>query len=481
MYKMNNMKISKFSSAFIVLLLLVSLVGVNFLAIKYHKRWDLTHSKRFTLSQKTREVLSELKTPVKITAFIAEGSNTGSDIKNLLKEYGFASSKIRVYFYDPEKEPSIAKKYNIQEYNTIIVEDVNHRRVISQYNLYSPGKNPYSMDFNGEQAVTKAILDLNRQNQAHIYFLKGHGEASIISDLDTFNSYLKGEGYITDQLELSVEGKIPSDADLIVVAGPQRDLVLRERELLENYIKKGGKLLIFLGPTDSHVSMIEWKKLLNSIGLKVHDDIVADPQRSFYSDPLTPVPLVENHDVTQSLLDKKLTVIFPYSRSLEPVAKLPGNLQVRSLLITSNEAFGETDFTKNRVSKGNNDIHGPLHLAYAVSKAAAGKKQDVPLVPNTITAPDSETGEPIAVVVGDVAFLGQQTLGLAGNLDFAAGSVTWLLQSPNLLSIPAKSEEPPFVNLTGNMVQAIFYSTVVGLPLIIIVAGFIIWMRRRNL
>ncbi|MCR4432013.1 MAG: GldG family protein [Tepidanaerobacteraceae bacterium] len=475
------MNIRKLSGFFIALVLIVSFVGVNVASNKYHKRWDLTKTKRFTLSQKTKEILAGLKEPVKITAFIADGSNTGSDIKNLLKEYSFASPEIKIYFYDPAKEPAIAKKYDVQEYNTIIVEDLKHRRTISQYNLYSPGENSYSMDFNGEQAVTRAILDLNRQNQAHIYFLKGHGEASIISDLDSFNSYLQGEGYVTDQLELSVKGKIPDDADLIVAAGPQRDLVLTERDMLENYIKKGGKLLIFLGPTDSSAPMAEWKNLLDSIGLKVHDDVVTDPQRSFYSDPLTPVPMVENHDVTQSLLDKKLTVVFPFSRSLEPIAKLPDNLQVRSLLITSNDAFGETDLTKNSVSKDNKDIKGPLHLAYAVSRPAEEKKQDTPLDPNTITAPDPETGDPIAVVAGNAAFLGPQTLGLAGNLDFAAGSVTWLLQSTNLLSIPAKSEEPPFVNLTANMAQAIFYSTVVGLPAIIIAAGLLVWMRRKNL
>lgn len=475
------MKYTRLSSALIVVILLASLVGVNFVAARYHHRWDLTESKRFTLSAKTKEILSNLTEPVKITAFIAEGSSTGSDIKNLLKEYGFASSKINVSFYDSEKDPSIAKKYNVQDYNTIIVEDSKHQRIISQYNLYSPGKNPYSMDFNGEQAVTRAILDLNQQNKANIYFLEGHGEASLISDLDSFNSYLKGEGYITHQLSLSLEGKIPDDASLVVAAGPQRDLTSKDREMLENYIYKGGKLLIFLGPTDPSVPFTQWKNLIYSLGLTVHDDIVTDPQRSFYSDPLTPVPMVENHDVTQSLLDKKLTVVFPYSRSLEPLKKMPDNLQVRSLLITSNDAFGETDLSKDKVMKDNNDIQGPLHLAYAISRPPEGNKQETPLDPNTITAQDTETGNPVAVVVGNFAFLGPQTLGLAGNLDFAAGSVTWLLQSANLLSIPARSEEPPFVNLTGSMVQTIFYTTVVAIPMIIIIAGFVIWLRRRSL
>jgi hypothetical protein len=475
------MRFKKFSNAFIVIVLLTALTGVNFAGQKYHRRWDFTKLKRFTLSDKTREIISGLKEPVNITAFIAEGSGTGSDIKNLLKEYDFASEKIKVEFFDPEKNPAMAKKYNVQDYNTIVVEDLKHRRIISPYNLYSPGSKPYLMDFNGEQAVTRAILDLNQQTRAGIYFLKGHGEASLISDLDKFNSYLKGEGYVTNQLDLAIETKIPGDASLIVVAGPQKDIVDEERKALENYLKHGGKLLILFGPTDPGVFMNGWKNLLSSLGLKAHDDLVVDPARSFYSDPLTPVPMVEYHQTTQILLDKKLTVIFPYSRSLEPLKNMPPGLQVRSLLVTSNSAFGETDLAQNQVMPDKNDIPGPLHLAYAVSKPANSNSKEAPVEPNTLTAADEETGEPVAVVVGNVAFLSPESLGLAGNLDFAAGAIGWLIQSTNMLNIPARSEEPAFVNLTGNMARIIFYSTVVGLPSIIVIAGFIIWWKRRNL
>jgi ABC-2 type transport system permease protein len=350
----------------IIITLIIAIVVTNLAAAKYHFRYDLTKTGRFTLSEKTKEVIRQLKQPIKITAFIAEGSNTGSDIKNLLKEYSFVSPNITVSFCDPKKDPSMAKKYNVQDYNTIIVEDINSVRTISQYNLYAPGSNQYLMDFNGEQAVTRAILDLENQTSATIYFLAGHGEASLISDLEKFNLFLKGEGYITKRLELLIEGKIPE------------------------------------------------------------------------------------------------------------------GLSVNSLLVTSPEAFGETELEKSQVYLDENDIRGPLHVAFAVSKVP-NKAEQTSLLPNTISAPFSEAGEAIAVIVGNIAFLGPQTIGLAGNLDFAAGSINWLLQTPNLLSIPAKTQAPPFVNLTSGTADKIFYTTVVILPLIIVTMGFAVWLRRRNL
>lgn len=474
------MKYKGLSYTFVVVFLMTALVGINIAAAQYHYRWDLTQSHRFTLSKKTAEVINQLNEKIKITAFIAENSSTGSDIKNLLKGYDFASSKIDVSFFDPQKEPALAKKYNVQEYNTIVVEDAKHRQTISQYNLYSPGANQYSMDFNGEQAVTRAILNLKEQINAVIYFLSGHGEASPISDLDKFNLFLKGEGYTSKQLELPVEGRIPKDANLIIAAGPQKDLISKERDLLEDYIKSGGKMLIFFDPTDPKVPLDGWKSLLATLGLKMHDDIVADSERSFYSDPLTPVPMVEKHDVTDVLLEKKLSVVFPYARSFEVLQQVPEELQVNSLLITSKKAFGETELEKVQASLDENDIPGPLHLAYAISKTAEASRQ-APLEPNMITAPDLELGEPVAVVIGNLSFLGSQSIGLAGNLDFAASSVNWLLQTSNLLSIPAKTTEPPFVNLTGEMVNKIFYTTVIFIPLLMLIIGFVMWLKRRNL
>ena len=97
------MKYTKLSYTLIIAVLLVAFISINLAAARYHYRFDLTKARRFTLSEKTKEVIGQLEETIKITAFIAEGSSTGSEIKNLLKEYGFTSSKIIVSFSDPQK------------------------------------------------------------------------------------------------------------------------------------------------------------------------------------------------------------------------------------------------------------------------------------------------------------------------------------------------------------------------------------------
>ena len=50
--------------------LLAGLVLINFLASKFHARYDLTEEKRYSLSRPTRELLGGLKEPVRVEVFL---------------------------------------------------------------------------------------------------------------------------------------------------------------------------------------------------------------------------------------------------------------------------------------------------------------------------------------------------------------------------------------------------------------------------
>ena len=52
------------------LAMLLALVGINFLAARFHYRLDLTKEKRYTLSKATREMLKNLDDDVSIEVFL---------------------------------------------------------------------------------------------------------------------------------------------------------------------------------------------------------------------------------------------------------------------------------------------------------------------------------------------------------------------------------------------------------------------------
>ena len=70
------------ASIFIGIILLANAISIG----NYH-RFDVTGVSQFTLASQTKEVLSQLETPVQIVAFYIPGETAGEYSVNLLEEY----------------------------------------------------------------------------------------------------------------------------------------------------------------------------------------------------------------------------------------------------------------------------------------------------------------------------------------------------------------------------------------------------------
>ena len=75
------------ASAGYALTVLAVLVLVNFLAERHHKRFDLTESKEFSLSEQTVKVLESLPREVSVTSFFPEGEPAKQKFDDLTAEY----------------------------------------------------------------------------------------------------------------------------------------------------------------------------------------------------------------------------------------------------------------------------------------------------------------------------------------------------------------------------------------------------------
>ena len=143
-----------------VVVVLGLLIGLNYLAEKYNKRWDLTASREFTLSDQTRRVIASLKEPLHLLVFgLAEDMQP---FRDRLAEYSYLSNKVKVEYIDLNKDPALARQYQIQSRGTIVVEYQKRvERVTSTSN---------------EQEITNAIIKAVQGLQRKLYFVTGHGE-----------------------------------------------------------------------------------------------------------------------------------------------------------------------------------------------------------------------------------------------------------------------------------------------------------------
>ena len=93
-----------------VLLVGALFVILNYLGWKYHHRFDWTAGGVYTLSEKSRNVVEELKRDVEFVVFIAPGQDLYEPVREILSQYDAASQRIQVRYFDPERNPVEAQQ-----------------------------------------------------------------------------------------------------------------------------------------------------------------------------------------------------------------------------------------------------------------------------------------------------------------------------------------------------------------------------------
>lgn len=430
------------------LIFLGILIFINLFAQEYHKRFDLTANKRYTLSPQTIKVLKHLDRKVSVIGFFTSGAEKNK-AKDLLEEYAYYSKKFHFTFIDPDRHPLEARKYNITRYNTLVVKSGEKREQV-----YEPS----------EEKLTNAIVRVTRKGKKTIYFLCGHGEHDINdtgkNGYSAFKTALKEKGFEVKTLLLLKEPRVPDNAALIIVAGPRKKLMPAEIKLLNAYLEKGGRLLLLLDPETGQ----ELNTFLASKGVVLQNDIIVDKMsRLFGGDYLIPVVVKYNshHPATK---DFKLACFLPLARSLDVKQSLPKKIKAEVLAWTSENSWGETDLKALKAGKASyspQDIAGPLPVAVAAwPKDKKGFKM---------------------VVVGDADFVSNTYLQLSGNEDLALNLISWLTEEQDLIAIPPKKTETTPLALSREQAELIFWLPVVILPLSIIGVGIGVYLRRRRL
>ena len=84
-----------------------------------------------------------------------------------------------------------------------------------------------------------------------------------------------------------------------------------------------------------------------------------------------------------------------------------------------------------------------------------------------------------AIVIGDSEFCTNTQLGNVGNADFTTNLAQWLLNRENLISLPAKTPEQIQLHLSSKTLARFFWTVVFGMPAAWLLAGFLVYLRRR--
>lgn len=459
-----------------VLIVLGILIAVNYLASRQNKRWDLTENRQYSLSEQTVKLLRSLEAPVKFLVF--DRADALERFRPRLTEYEYQSSQVEVEYIDADRRPVQAKEYEIQTYGTVVVEYMGRRERVTS---------------DAEQDLTNALIKVLNPQEKHVYFLSGHGEKDP-SDSHEQTGYtsiadaLRRDNYQFEKLVLAQRGMIPENATVVVIAGPQTDLLEGEIEMLRTYLENNGKLLVMLDAPNLSESrpLPRLTGLLKEWGVNVTDTVVVDvsglTRVATYPVAAPPYP---NHVITDRFA---LLTMFPMARAITPAEDAPPDRTAIPIVQTTPQAWAEVDLATLReentselkpdVDKG--DITGPVSLAVAVAvpgktPAPAEKTEDE----ETEDGEEQRSPETRLVVFGDSDFPANGFIGIDGNPDLFLNSVNWLAQQESLIAIRPREASDRRLTMTANHVTAMFWLSVVIIPAAVIGAGVLTWLRRR--
>lgn len=446
---------------------LALLVVVNILAGALPEtvtKRDISSAKLYSVTSSTKAVVNNVTSDVTIY-WVVQAGQEDDIIGHLLNQYDSLSDHIKVEKKNPDASPTFTQQYTDQtvENNSLIVVSGQRSRYIpySEIYLYQPDMTSYSYStsFDGEGAVTSAIDYVVSEDQPQLYVLEGHGEAELP---EKFSKELEKANIETQTLSLLTANGVPEEADCVMIYGPSSDLSDKEKEMLDAYVEKGGKLMVMAGPVEDG-SLDTLYSILGDYGVTAAEGIVAEGDREHYAFqmPLALMPDMTSHAITDALLEERYTPILPLAQGLT-VGQTPEGATVTSLLTTSESAYSKTaGYALETYDKESGDIDGPFTVGLTVTRDNGGE----------------------IVWISSSAFLEEvyNTYSSGANVNLAMNGVSYLMGEEETLAIRSKSMDYHYLTISDATASLLKVTMIGVLPLVYLGVGIGVVVKRRKM
>lgn len=447
--KTRQTKYGAYAFVYTLVVIAVLVIG-NWLASTHNKSVDVTSNKQYTLSDQTRKVLGNLKSDINIYYF---DQSAGYDrARDILDRYANLSSKLKISYVDPDKKPDIARVEGARAMGDVIVDNGVKKETAKALT---------------EEELTGAIIRVIKSGVRNACFVQGSGEHALDDTgrdgYSTLKAALERNNYKTQTLSLLEKPEVPKDCTIVVVGGPKRDYIQPAVDALKTFVQNGGRVIVNLDPVlnlpppDGKLGDTpNLTALVAQWGVTAKGDVVLDMSTaSQMFGQLSPVVgSYTQHPIVRVMQDN--ASVMPLARSLE--VKSPAE----ALFSSTGDSYSLTDpklpIHQADIEKG---AKGPFVLGAAATIGTGDKAGRVVVVGSSDWMSNFILSAPIA------------------NRDLALNMMNWLTSDEDLISIRPKEPEDHRLNITGTGIRMLFFVSVIGLPLFVILAGVSVWWKRR--
>ncbi|TCC92127.1 gliding motility-associated ABC transporter substrate-binding protein GldG [Pedobacter frigiditerrae] len=271
---------------------IIILVLINVIAQHLYTRFDFTKEKRYTLNQKTKDVLQKTQKDIIITVFLdgeipAAFKRLQNATKDLLSDYkAYSNANIKIIFEDPLKDvPANEQDTVINKYLGIGIKPIAinlkndagiTQKLIFPMALIESGdvqipvnllqktggaatdyeENITSSIQNLEYAFTSTLKRLLTGVSPKIGFTEGHGEPSNLYLYDAITSL--SQQYYVGRVDLKLMTKQGlDDLNVLIIEKPQQALTEVEKYKINYFVMKGGRVVWAIDQVNAELDSLE--------------------------------------------------------------------------------------------------------------------------------------------------------------------------------------------------------------------------------
>jgi len=445
--KARQTRYGAFVAVYLIVIVAIVIVA-NWLADHHNKTIDVTANKQFTLSDETKKVTGNLKKDV--TVYYFDRSDSYDRARDMLDRYRNLSPKIKVDYVDPEKKPDVARIEGARAMGDIIIDNGEKKETAKGLT---------------EEELTGALIRVSKSGAKTVCFVNGSGEHTLAdTERDGYSAMkdaLEKNNYKTDTISLIEKPEIPKTCSVVVVGGPKHDYLQPEIDAIKTFVTGGGRAIFNFDPvlnlpTEKMGDTPVLAKLVSDWGVTPNGDVILDlSSASRLFGQISPVVgSYTQHPIVRVMQDN--ASVFPLARSLE--VKSPAE----ALFSSTADSYSLTN----------------PKLPIKESELATAKKGPFVLGAAATIGAGSSQGR--IVVVGSSGWMANSIMSAPiGNRDLALNMMNWLTSDEDLISIRPKEPEDRRLRVTGSAIRVLFLTSVVFLPLIVILSGVSVWWKRR--
>lgn len=502
-----------FTCVFVALLVLVNVV-TTMLFDRYPITIDLTTNKIYSVSNDTEDYVKKVNVDVQVTIFADENTYTNYSSYNkqaveLLKNYCKLNHHITYRFVDIDSHPEIVKEYSdtISQFDMIFEtktkvdgKEISRTRKLGMLDLLTftdefeekLSQSGYSIDTlaqqaggdlsflsyygsyvessNAEQAFTSALMTVTDPNPVYVTILTGRSE---LTQLTYFQTLLTANGYNVNTVDITSED-IPADTDVVVIPAPKTDYLAEDITKVSDFLNNDGNLgkqLLYIASYGQEDTP-NLDEFLSEYGLSVGKGVICESDSGkYYNSPCVTVASTVSDNFTQDVSAKNPAILSALCRPVNTLFDEQDMVSTDAYLKSSDSAYTanvEISQTTGQVNIGDALVKGQQNYMAVGSKA---KFTD-----------DNNTLYSSVIAVGSEGMLSDTYLQYSQyqNSEYFISVINGLTGKTAGITITPKTITGNVFDITQQQKTVLKWTFCLGVPVVVLIVGIVIWARRKN-